>query len=220
MLETTLIQSIDNIQSPLAVTSIQYLQAMICSGERAIPNMNINKQQQQQRQQQKQKQNMDNQDDDDDDDEEDINDGENENNININYYDYPIGRGIYSPWYVDHIEIHDLCSRHLQITMDSCSEIDPVLFGTYITSSRLLYIECIPPFSFNFSKETKMSKLSLGIEQLSNALEINEHDATLHHDLGLLLSHELIGKYQDAIYHWNIACRLDPNNSIYYAQIG
>ena len=74
MLETTLIQSIDNIQSPLAVTSIQYLQSMICSGERAIP--------QQQPQQQKQ-------DDDDDDDDED------ENNVNINYYDYPIGRGIY-----------------------------------------------------------------------------------------------------------------------------
>ena len=103
--------------------------------------------------------------------------------------------------------------------MDSCSELDPVLFGTHITSSRLLYIECIPPFSFNFNKEEKINKLLVGIEQLRNAMEINENDATLHHDLGLLLSHELIGKYEDAIYHWRFAENLDSNNSIYVSQI-
>ena len=92
MLETTLIQSIDNIQSPLAITSVQYLRSMICSGERAItqppqPNKRTNI----------------------DPDDSDYGDEEkNENIVNINYYDYPIGRGIYSPWFSSRIEIHNL----------------------------------------------------------------------------------------------------------------
>eukprot|EP01084_Bolivina_argentea_P134242 236813_1 len=87
MLETTLIESIDNIQSPLS-----YNDTKLCKDR----------------------------------------------------------RGIYSKWYCDRNEIYELCHRHLEITMNLCQEIDPVLFGTYITFARLLYIECTPnPFEIN-----------------------------------------------------------------------
>ncbi len=100
--------------------------------------------------------------------------------------------------------------------------IDPVLVGTYITFARLLYIECTPnPFIyFKLSQDEIINKLNIGIKYLNYALEINETDATLHHDLALLLSHEFINKYDKAIYHWLIAYKLDSNNSIYTQQIG
>ncbi len=54
-----------------------------------------------------------------------------------------------------------------------------------------------------------ISRLNIGIKYLQqSALQINDNDATLHHDLALLLSHELIHKYESAIHHRLIAYKI------------
>eukprot|EP00488_Nonionellina_sp_1-RS-2012_P002505 TRINITY_DN4850_c0_g1_i1.p1 TRINITY_DN4850_c0_g1~~TRINITY_DN4850_c0_g1_i1.p1 ORF type:complete len:120 (+),score=21.38 TRINITY_DN4850_c0_g1_i1:28-387(+) len=61
--------------------------------------------------------------------------------------------------------------------------------------------------------------IKLAISYLNLALEINDCDATAHHDLALILSHDAIANYNDAIYHWLCANELDGANPIYTQQI-
>ena len=232
MMETTLIQSIDHIRSPLAAVSIQTLEADLCSGRRPVPiQRDFDHENTRNEHGHSHHEN-------------DGNDNEDTySRLRVNYADYPIGRGIYSPWYSERIEIHDLCARHLSLTMASWGdgddvddavsmgigggrgpELDPVVFGSYITSARLLYLECSAPFCMDSaesaSPEVQRRKLALGIDRLQSALELNDRDATLHHDLGLLLSHRLVGRYEEAIGHWQSAEVLDGGNPIYHGQIG
>ena len=175
-LETTLLESIDNIESTLAMFSVQIMCKDICGNN----NLNI--------------------------------DGLNNNNKRKYYYDYPIGRGIYSPWYNDRNEIKQLCQRHIDITFENVNEFDSVLFGGYITQARLLYIETVEPICYPLTIDQRQEKLLKGIEMLENALKMNKNDPTLHHDMGLLLSHQLIGKYEEAIKHWKYSISIDNNN--------
>ncbi len=205
MMETTLLESIDAVRCPLAALSIQCLEPELCSGRRPVPSVHV----------------------------EAPGDDPAESPLSVNYAEYPIGRGVHSPWYRDRVEVHSLCARHLALTMASWGdgadggrgpELDPVVFGSYITSARLLYLECSAPFCMDSaesaSAEAQRGKLALGIERLQSALELNERDATLHHDLGLLLSHHLVARYEEAIAHWKSAAALDAANPLYHAQIG
>merc|ERR1719334_607673 len=70
------------------------------------------------------------------------------------------------------------------------------------------------------SAESQHNKLCLGIDRLQRALDRGGNDATLHHDLGLLLSHSVIGRFEEAISHWKMAVRMDAMNPVYDAQIG
>lgn len=217
MMETTLLESIDAVRSPLAAMSIQSMESDLCSGRRPVPVL------------------VPDVDADDD-------------RLSVNYAEYPIGRGVHSPWYRDRIEVHSLCARHLALTMASWGDsgdgaigvlgdgsvrgrgrgrdpvLDPVVFGSYITSARLLYLECTAPFCMDSvesaSLEVQRRKLSLGIDRLQSALEVGGRDATLHHDLGLLLSHRLVGRYEEAVVHWKSAAVLDGGNPLYDGQIG
>ncbi|ETO14219.1 hypothetical protein RFI_23150, partial [Reticulomyxa filosa] len=131
-----------------------------------------------------------------------------------------IGRGRYSPWYHQRHELIDLCSRHALICLDYVTEFDPVAFGANITYARLLYLQCVPPFVYSYTSEQQREKIDLGLKKLHEALEINEMDATLHHDLALLYSHDCRRDYVIAEQHWKQAHELDRANSLYLAQLG
>ncbi len=60
-----------------------------------------------------------------------------------------------------------------------------------------------------------VNKSNIDITYLQQrALQINENDATLDHDSGIVLSHELIHNYGSAMHHWLITYKLDSGKLI------
>ena len=83
--------------------------------------------------------------------------------------DYPVSRGRYSPWFNDRNEFCQLCHKHIEITLENVGDSNPVLYGTYISHARLLYMECVLPLGLFLTFENKRFKLQNGISFLTNA---------------------------------------------------